>query len=620
MSNLWRRSLAALAPASTRSNSLAATLPPELLNEICGYFQTASSFSNLCAFSLVCRAWRGSAQEALFGVVFLFSDMRIQAYLKSSARPRYHLKGLYGSSINPKLEAKVRAACPAVGLSSLDYDSPTCEGHIWCASAQASGLKYVKVWDLHSFPIAAQPIPLRLRHLSLFLSNFHEHHPLQIRSILHYSCESLTTLELTSLGSETTAINLAGFFSAMNFDRVQHLIFAQNGPTLNIWPYFIASFSSLKTLEIRAYDKATVAAVGASAPAGLESLSLGGELDSIHKRATTSFSGVNLLLLFELLRVLRLPNLASLRRLAFPAAPASAFENAEGNALLEECEDRAISVFCQSGCLKDDTRRDRSLAPRFAITPQPDYNNKIIIISYLNSVSSGDATPPTFHLLALTLVGRVPDPLLAFLTTHSHDSLRSLSLNYNKRDQPNGPSDVFDDLAPFTSLTSLSVWGYISSSIVNLLHTPTIRTLSLYNLYEPGAARPDLSDVLLRLPPTLQSLTIKRGGHLSPPKFTAWIESDACPILSHVSWGKTSLEADAFEALQRVCKTRALILKEVKSGVAAADDYGDEDLYEYECPPFEDDDWSGGSEEGEEEAGDRPEVEPTKSGSLLRYL
>ncbi|KAL8290579.1 hypothetical protein RQP46_002837 [Phenoliferia psychrophenolica] len=207
-------------------------------------------------------------------------------------------------------------------------------------------------------------------------------------------------------------------------------------------------------------------------------------------------------------------------------------------------------------------------------------------------VTADAVPPPTFRLRALTLRRFIPKSYLPFLTGHSNESLGSLSLELGGWNRDRADPSLPYDLAPFTNLSSLSLSGDIlnpfAQSLFNTISTLPICTVSLNDLYSP-----DL-DVLPLLPPTLETLSI--DGSLEKPRLiTAWIESGACPSLSRISYERWEvLPSRAFDALQRACRTRGLVLEEVQEAAPEV-----EGLHYSPVSPFEVD--SSGDEDEKRE-------------------
>ncbi|KAL8290580.1 hypothetical protein RQP46_002838 [Phenoliferia psychrophenolica] len=231
----------------------------------------------------------------------------------------------------------------------------------------------------------------------------------------------------------------------------------------------------------------------------------------------------------------------------------------------------------------------------------------------------GFDTPPPFQLRELTLHGVHTDNYLPFLTAHSLESLRTLSLDLSYGERP-GTFDGVQVLSPYTSLSSLSLIGNISNPYVVPLFA-SITSLPLLALFlhdlewcDYQHESPESPSILPHLPPTLESLSIDVD-HASTSQIVAWLDSGACPNLSRVTLGETRLKREAFKALQRACKSRALSL----SKVVDPEDYRLETLYEKEWPPWEENEWEDDSpleEESEEESED----EALQRGSLLKFL
>ncbi|KAL8280053.1 hypothetical protein RQP46_007634 [Phenoliferia psychrophenolica] len=138
--------------------------------------------------------------------------------------------------------------------------------------------------------------------------------------------------------SYLSAPTLLDVLAKATFPLVRHLVL-DDSTEFDVWPNVIGHFPSLITLEIMDHTGDDTAeslfAVGASVPATLQNLLL------------NSFRGDDSIIL--LLRIIKLPNLAGLHRIEVPMTPKSAFENVAGLALLDECEERSITLLCRYG-------------------------------------------------------------------------------------------------------------------------------------------------------------------------------------------------------------------------------------------------------------------------------
>ncbi|KAL8277672.1 hypothetical protein RQP46_009945 [Phenoliferia psychrophenolica] len=86
-----------------------------------------------------------------------------------------------------------------------------------------------------------------------------------------------------------------------------------------------------------------VAAVGRCAPPQLEALTLRNVMDDRPDDLDPLLDGLS--------TILRLPKLAQLRHLRLPTVPKFELTGLSGLALMEECEERSISLLCRYGYL-----------------------------------------------------------------------------------------------------------------------------------------------------------------------------------------------------------------------------------------------------------------------------
>ncbi|KAL8290621.1 hypothetical protein RQP46_002879 [Phenoliferia psychrophenolica] len=338
------------------TNATIASLPAELIAEIFTRFQHKKCFYDLCRFALVCRSWRELAQQALFSAPFLHDESRAKAWLEAPARYRYHVNFLYVHLRNDVLQSEVQEACH--GLESLDLIVPIDfdGGFKWLAGQQANSLKSLRIACPELFPEADHPLQLRVHHLNLLVNHGVTLEPHQINTILRSSRESLVSLELKFYGHTTTVTRLRDFFAAERFNSLRHLTLCGrrlNGMNDSI-VMLVPLLPALESLTLESFDPASVAAVGASATAGLKTLTLGHEISWDFVPEKLPQDKIPLPFLAEILRILRLPNLAGLRRLSLPWPTQSDFLNEEGLALLEECKMRSISFLSRSGYLTRD--------------------------------------------------------------------------------------------------------------------------------------------------------------------------------------------------------------------------------------------------------------------------
>ncbi|KAL8290647.1 hypothetical protein RQP46_002905 [Phenoliferia psychrophenolica] len=342
------------------TNATIASLPAELIAEVFTHFQHGLYFTDLCKFALVCRSWRDLAQQALYSVLYLsLVEPRTRAWLESPARTRYHCKTLNLTQYDSIMASEVREALR--GVRSLDFMWQDDDGYEWLCGLQTTSLTSLRIASPEKFPTTASPpLQLSLRHLDLCIIDDYfgtktRLRPNQISTIFSSSRETLLTLRLNSLGTKINAKNLIDYFTKETFENLHTLIFLENGSTIKLWPKFFALFPSLATFEISDFDEKSIAAVAASATAGLSSLTFGHEIESYMKN--WNFTPFDAPLLVELLHILRLPNLAGLRRLTFRTSRQAEFETEEGLAVLDECKKRSITLLCRSGYLTRDMVR-----------------------------------------------------------------------------------------------------------------------------------------------------------------------------------------------------------------------------------------------------------------------
>ncbi|KAL8277006.1 hypothetical protein RQP46_010540 [Phenoliferia psychrophenolica] len=304
------------------------SLAPELLDEIFEHFPLGYRCLDHLRASLVCRRWREPAQRLLFQNVVLRTKRMADAWLQSTGRARYRTRSLtMGQWENQAqlLSMEVLKACP--DLRSLWLGDCEDGGYEWCSSAHVE----------ESFPYDAGPLTTRnLRHLSLYADLGINSNEAVFSPIRH----SLVYLSLEALDAYS-APALIKCFADKPFPLVRHLLL--NEPLgFELWPKLITSFPSLVTLEILYSHPTnlneTLVAVGASVVATLQNLIFTG----IWMSGDT---------IAELLHLIKLPNLAGLRRLEIPAVSKDELAGATGLALLDECEERSISLRCRYGYL-----------------------------------------------------------------------------------------------------------------------------------------------------------------------------------------------------------------------------------------------------------------------------
>lgn len=86
-------------------------------------------------------------------------------------------------------------------------------------------------------------------------------------------------------------------------------------------------------------DTGNLAAIGKNVPPSLKVLSFTGR-----EAFASSFFG-------EVARIIKIENLGALCRIELPTVPASAFQGVSGLALLDECEQRGVLIWCRFGYL-----------------------------------------------------------------------------------------------------------------------------------------------------------------------------------------------------------------------------------------------------------------------------
>ncbi|KAL8277019.1 hypothetical protein RQP46_010553 [Phenoliferia psychrophenolica] len=187
------------------------------------------------------------------------------------------------------------------------------------------------------FPNDPGPLTARnLRHLDLLLAPYED----SFEAIFSPSRQSLLSICPGSLRNIGPAI--VEYFAEMPFPLVRHLAL-DCSQGIEFWPKLILSFQSLATLEIYQAQiqdtaKEAVAAVGASVVATLQNL---------------IFTSIKMdeAIIAELLRLIKLPNLAGLRRLEIPMVSKDELAGETGLALVDKCEERSISLLCRYGWL-----------------------------------------------------------------------------------------------------------------------------------------------------------------------------------------------------------------------------------------------------------------------------
>ncbi|KAL8286868.1 hypothetical protein RQP46_003874 [Phenoliferia psychrophenolica] len=166
-----------------------------------------------------------------------------------------------------------------------------------------------------------------------------------LESIFQPVCNSLTFLHLVFLDSTSTARSLVRILAAAPFPHVLYLVL-EHCEVYKQWPNIFKAFPSLLTLEVseegcdRSTREASVIAVGASVAPTLEALIF-----------TSRMSKDTLK---QILHTVKLPNLGGLRRLEIRRVGKGDLAGETGLALLDECEERSISLLCRYGYLTRD--------------------------------------------------------------------------------------------------------------------------------------------------------------------------------------------------------------------------------------------------------------------------
>ncbi|KAL8291310.1 hypothetical protein RQP46_002288 [Phenoliferia psychrophenolica] len=340
------------------------SLAPELLVEILDL----PRYSDILSASLICRRWREPAQRALFqtGSFSSNGDVRTRKarfWLDSPARPRYRTKSLdfgwIGTQSN--LLSEVLEATP--NLESLAFGPVEGVGRCWCPPLGVQLANNLKRLILQ-YPAYSPPstiyTPLVLPHLQsldVYLGGYeNDLFPLSLLKVLFQPVANTLTFLCLRNPLEESIINLlADVFAAAPFQNVRHLVLDGWDPVGTPWCRLLKSYPSLLTLELAKENncdyvpEAVVTAVGASVPPTLENLIFGDD-----------YGGISSAALKALLDTIRLPNLAGLRRLAFPGMwePKEELANVEGLALLEECGERSITVLSGNGYWTRSIRKD----------------------------------------------------------------------------------------------------------------------------------------------------------------------------------------------------------------------------------------------------------------------
>ncbi|KAL8277316.1 hypothetical protein RQP46_010269 [Phenoliferia psychrophenolica] len=328
------------------------SLPSELLSAIFSHLSLHPDYRDLRATSLVCRRWQDPAQGTLFQTVLLRSERQGRAWLQSPARTRHYTR-------RPELQSDehhwedVMEACP--GLQAWIVGVPGGEGHLWGsedAKLDLNALESLSILHPEHFPTSGALLPPSLRHLELYLDCGGLDHPTPdlpslTSSSLHHIFsssvrQSLTSLHLVGLERDSIAHRLLQVLVSNPFPNVLHLIL-EDIAIPKAWPTLLSPFPALLTLElIEGRDAETgrdkLEALGASVPSTLQNLII----TTLRKEETT---------LVALLRIIKLPNFESLRRLELPTVRKDDLARKAGLALLEECELRTISILCRDGYL-----------------------------------------------------------------------------------------------------------------------------------------------------------------------------------------------------------------------------------------------------------------------------
>lgn len=188
------------------------------------------------------------------------------------------------------------------------------------------------------------PLDLYLRHLSIgkFASGFDEE---QLAVSLHTSRDSLTTRLLSNFtpdssiyGDKSAAEHLVSYFTANEFPNPDSLAISYP-QDYQEWLELIAVFPALASLEIEAFTLGAVTILGACATIKFE----------IHSFIPPGIVDDHFII--ELDRVIRLPSLAGLRRLNLASMPLLAFGTSAGLDLLQDFEERGITLPSRYGSL-----------------------------------------------------------------------------------------------------------------------------------------------------------------------------------------------------------------------------------------------------------------------------
>ncbi|KAL8277346.1 hypothetical protein RQP46_010299 [Phenoliferia psychrophenolica] len=203
------------------------------------------------------------------------------------------------------------------------------------------------------FPYEPDPLVFpNLRHLEVELNGVLGMMPgafsrRTLKAIFSPFCKSLVSLRLNGLIIDTTATRLVKVLSAAPFVYVRHLSLEGLGIPSLILRDLLSTFPSLITLEFAEPGAGEdyiagelISSTGDGAPATLQNLIFNIGLCPVDEEAIT-----------ELLRVIKLPNLKGLRSIEIPIVSKDELASEPGLALLDECEERSISLLCRYGYL-----------------------------------------------------------------------------------------------------------------------------------------------------------------------------------------------------------------------------------------------------------------------------
>lgn len=193
--------------------------------------------------------------------------------------------------------------------------------------------------------LTASPLPFRTRHLSIHL-DYPDIDSSILKMIFGPNRSSLASLKLFTLANSATSRRLIDFFARAPFTNVRSLVLDQSF-AFSDWPDLVKAFPFLAHLDFT-YDGDVLSddleaqileAVGSCVPSTLQRLRLRYPPSAYRKRimGIKSFIG--------------LPNLVGIRHLELPTLRKDDFACEAGVALLQECEERSVSLLCRYGYL-----------------------------------------------------------------------------------------------------------------------------------------------------------------------------------------------------------------------------------------------------------------------------